>query len=127
MAIQKIHESLLYSRNAGADLSAKLHYFCKVDTDGDIILTSTARTDATLGVIVEAAAENSPVTVQTGGIGKVVAGEAIAAGERITCGNDGRALDADTAGDIVVGIALHAADANDLLSFVFMQGHVAAS
>ena len=123
MAIQKIHESLLYARNAGADLSGKLHYFGKVDTDGDIILTA-ARTDAALGVIVEAAAENSPVTIQFGGISKVTAGEAIVAGEMICPGTDGRALDADTANDFVVGVALTSADADDLFSFAFIPGRV---
>lgn len=123
MATTKIHEAFTYARNAGADLSAKLHYFAKVDTDGDLILTA-ARGDAVAGVIIEAAAADRPVTVQFGGIGKVVAGESIAAGEMIAPGSDGRALDADTANDFVVGIALHDAAENELVSFIFAHGRV---
>lgn len=126
MATQKVHEALLYARNAGADLSEKLHYLVKVDSDGDIILTS-ARTDAAIGVIYEAADQDKPVTIQFGGIGKVICGETIAAGERICPGTDGRALDADTASDVVVGIALQGGDENEIISFAFVPGHVAAS
>lgn len=123
MAFQKIHESLLYARNAGEDLSSSLGYIVKVDTDGDIILT-TARSDAALGVVYEGAAADKPATVQFGGIGKVVCGETIAAGEQIAPGTDGRALDADTANDYVLGIALEGGDANEVISFAFARGRV---
>lgn len=121
MAIQKIHESFLYARNAGADLSGSLNLFAKVDADGDIVL-ATNRNDAALGVIVEAAIENKPVTVQFGCIGKVIAGEAIAAGERVCPGAAGKAYDADTTNDVAIGIALTAADAGDVFPFAFIGG-----
>lgn len=123
MAVNKVPATHTYARNAGADLSGKLHYLAKVDTDGDLILTA-ARTDTAIGVIYEAAAEGKLVTVQFGGIGKVVAGEAIAAGDRLCPGTDGRALDADTTNDVVFGVALSEADENDVFSFVFARGHV---
>ena len=125
MAIQKVNESDLYARNAGADLSGNLHYLAKVDTDADIILTA-ARADAALGVVFEAAVADKPVTVQTGGIGKVICGEAIAAGEQIGCGADGKAIDADTAGDYVIGIALGAGSTDEIISFQFARGRVHA-
>jgi len=46
-----------------------------------------------------------------GGRTKVEAGEAIAVGEYVCFGADGRALDADTTGDIYYGQALEAASA----------------
>lgn len=123
MAFQQFNACDMYARNAGADLSGNLHYLCKVDSDGDIILTA-ARADTALGVIFEAAAADKPVTVQTGGIGKVICGEAIAAGELIGCGTDGKAVDADTANDYVLGIALTAGDADDIIPFQFARGRV---
>ena len=46
-----------------------------------------------------------------GGISKVEAGEALAVGEDVTFGADGRALDADTATDVKYGKVLEAASA----------------
>ena len=117
--IEKIHESFLWARNAGADLSEKLHYFAKVDTDGDIVLCGDG--EAALGVIYEAAAENKPVTVQFGCIGKVIAGGAITAGNRIASDAEGKAV-AAAVGDFEVGTALYSADAGDLVAFAFIPG-----
>jgi hypothetical protein len=119
MAFTKIHESLVYARDAGADLSTNLHYFAKVDTDGDIVLAGDG--EAALGTIIEAAVENSPVTVQFGGIGKVIAGGAVTAGNIIASDGDGKAV-AAAVGDFVVGIALSDADASDIFSFAFVSG-----
>lgn len=119
MSFTKIHESLVYARNAGADLSEKLNYFAKVDTDGDIVLAGDG--EAVLGTIIEAAIENSPVTVQFGAIGKVIAAEQIAAGASIASDTNGKAV-AAAAGDFIVGIALMAAEADVVFSFAFMSG-----
>ncbi|MBO6268790.1 MAG: DUF2190 family protein [Clostridium sp.] len=51
------------------------------------------------------------VTIQIKDIGKVIAGEAIAAGDPVTFGTDGRAVKAETAGDFIFGYALSAATA----------------
>ncbi|MDO8614626.1 MAG: DUF2190 family protein [Dehalococcoidia bacterium] len=119
MAYEKIPNEFTHAQNAGADLSAKLHYFAHVDTDGDIVLAGDG--EHVLGVITEAAVENSPVTVQFGGIGKVVAGATIVAGERIASDSAGKAVPA-AVGDFEVGTALTSADADDLFSFVFLPG-----
>ena len=119
MAFSKSHESLVYARNAGADLSAKLHYFAHVDTDGDIVLAGDG--EHILGTIIEAAAENYPVTVQFGGIGKVIAGGAVVAGERVASDSAGKAV-AAAVGDFEVGTALASADAGDVFSFAFLPG-----
>jgi hypothetical protein len=119
MAIMKIHESLLYARNAGADLSEKLNYFAKVDSDGDIVVAGDGQ--AVLGTLIESAIENKPVTVQFGGIGKVIAAESITAGAIIASDTNGQAV-AAAAGDFVVGIALTGASANELVPFAFIPG-----
>lgn len=119
MAITKIHESLVHAGNAGADLSDKLHYFAKIDTAGNIVLCGDG--EAALGTIIEAAGQDNPVTVQFGGIGKVVAGGSITAGSRIASDAAGKAVVA-AVGDYEVGTALTSADANDIVSFVFLSG-----
>lgn len=126
MAFEQVVEGLQYARNAGADLSAKVFYLAKVDTDGDIVLAA-AGTDVVLGVIREGAVANKPVTVQFGGIGKVIAGGSITAGARITSDGNGKAVATTSAGDKVCGIALTAADAGDIISIALVPGHVASS
>ena len=119
MAFTKIDEAWTYARNAGADLSEKLNYFAHVDTDGDIVLAGDG--EHVIGTIIEAAAENRPVTVQFGAIGKVIAGDAITAGEMIASDADGKAVPA-AVGDHVVGIALAGAAAGEIFSFAFIPG-----
>lgn len=126
MAFEQVIEGLEYAQNAGADLSAKLYYLCKIDTDGDIILAA-AGTDHVFGVIREGNTADKPVTVQFGGIGKVIAGGTIVAGDRLTADANGKAVATTTAGNKVIGVALMSASANEIFSFAFQPGHVAVS
>ena len=121
MSFNKIVEGLTHARNAGADLSAKLHYFAHVDADGDIVLAGDGEHVA--GVIIEAAAQDKPVTFQFGGIGKVICAEAITPGVRIASDSAGKAVIA-AVGDFEVGTALGdaASAAGDLISFLFLPG-----
>jgi hypothetical protein len=105
MATMKIHESLLYARNAGADLSGSINLLAHVDTDGDIVLAGAG--DVAIGSIFEAAIENKPVTVQTGGIMKVKLGSGgVTAGAGVKPAAGGLGVSGAGAGDINVGIAL---------------------
>ena len=121
MAISKVHEALTHARNAGADLSAKLNYFAHVDTDGDLVLAGDGEHIA--GNIIEAAVENKPVTVQFGGIGKVICAEAITPGARISSDADGKAVNS-AVGDFEAGTALGdaASAAGDVISFLWLPG-----
>lgn len=121
MTISKVVEGFTYARNAGADLSEKLHYFAKIDTDGDIVLCGDG--GAVAGVIIEAAAENKPVTIAFGAIGKVICAEAITPGAILASDTDGKAV-AAAAGDWVAGIAINgaASSAGDLVPFIFLSG-----
>lgn len=115
MAIQQVIESQLYARNAGADLSAKLHYLGHVDTDGDIVLAGAG--DVSIGSIFEAAAANKPVTVQTGGIMKVLIGTGgITAGVGVKPEAGGTGVAGTAAGSINVGIALESGAAGTVVS-----------
>jgi len=121
MSIQKIDEAFTYAENAGADLSEKLHFFAKIDTDGDIVLAGDGGPVA--GVIIESAAENYPVSIAFGAIGKVICAEAITPGAIIASDADGKAV-AAAAGDWIVGIAINkaASTAGDLVPFIFASG-----
>lgn len=111
---------LTYARNAGANLSTALFKFCKVDTDGDIILSAAA---PPVGVIIEAAVENKPVTVQYGGQCKVIVGAApVAAGAVIAPDANSLAVTATSGAANSCGIALDAGAAGAIIEFAFTAG-----
>jgi len=113
---------LSYARNAGADLSAKLYYAAKVDTDGDIVLAGAG--EAALGIITEAAVENKPVTVQFGGIAKAIAAGAFNAGVMLASDGNGKLTTAST-GNEVIGIALEVSGgANEIVAVALLSGRV---
>jgi hypothetical protein len=114
------------ARNAASDLTGKVHYLAKVDSNGEIALAA-AGTDVVLGVITEEAVADKPVTVQYDGQGKAIAGGSITAGARLTSDGSGKVVATTSAGDKVFGIALTAADSGDIVSFIFARGHVATS
>lgn len=114
MAFQKIHESLVYARNAGADLSTKLNYLGKIDTDGDVILATTGSAGFP---IIEAAIENKPVTLQIGGIGKAIAGGSFNPGTDLAVDTNGKLVSAG-GGVAVVGYALTAGVDGSLVSYI---------
>ena len=121
MTIQKIVEGLLHSENAGEDLSTYLNYFVKMHTDGTIMRCGDG--EAALGTLVEGAISGKPVTVQFGGIGKVICAEAITPGAILASDANAKAV-AAAAGDFVAGIALNtsASSAGDLVPFAFVSG-----
>lgn len=119
MAISKMHESFTWAALAAADLSEKLHYFAKADTGGTINLAADG--GPVIGTIIEAAASGAQVTVQFGGIGKVITAENIAVGAILASDTNGKAV-AAAAGDWVVGIAIAAVSSGELVPFIFASG-----
>lgn len=105
MAYEQVVEGLQIAQNAGADLSDKLYYFAKVDTDEDIILCGDG--EAALGVIREGAVADKPVTVITGGFAKVIAGASFNAGVLVASDGNGKAVLATT-GEYAIGMAMQA-------------------
>lgn len=122
MAIFKVQESLLYSRAAGADLSEKLNYLAHVDTDGDIVLAGAG--EHVIGVIYEAAGLAKQVTVQFGGIAKVVLGATVAAGARVASDSAGKAVTA-TSNQFEVGTALEGGAVNEVVPVALISGRAA--
>lgn len=123
MSIYKLVEGLTYAEFAAADLSEKLHHFVSVDTDGHIILAGTAA--PVLGTLYEAGKEGEPVSVQFGGIVRVVAGGSVAAGARVASDTNSKAVTAGSA-TRVVGIALQGGDADEIIPVALVPGQTAA-
>lgn len=119
MATSKMHEAFTYARNAGADLSDKLHYFAKIDTDGDLVLCGDGQ--AVAGVIHEACAQDEVASIYFGAIGKVITAEQITAGAILASDGSGKAV-AAAVGDYVAGIALETTAAGGLVPFIFASG-----
>ena len=111
---------LSYARNAGADLSGALNKFAHVDADGDIVLAAAG--EHVLGTITEAAVENKPVTVQFGGIAKIICGGTINAGERVASDGAGLGVAASSADDFEVGTALETGLVNEVIPIVMLPG-----
>jgi hypothetical protein len=112
--------------NAAADLTGKLFYLAKIDGSGNGALASAA-TDSVVGVIVEEAVQDKPITVQVMGIAKVVAGGTITAGNRLTSDGNGKAIATSSAGNRTFGIAMASAVAGDIVSVLLIHEHVAVS
>lgn len=123
MAFEQVPEMLEYARNAGADLSAKLFYLAKIDTDGDVVLAGDG--EAVAGVIREAAVADKPVTIQFGGIAKVIAAASFNPGTKLASDGNGKAVTA-TSGEYCFGIALTAGADGTIVSVLLTpMGRVA--
>jgi hypothetical protein len=115
------------SFKAGADLSAKQFYIVKVNgtTDESIIAATDATTGIHLGVLQNAPKSGDTASVllrNANGTGKVVVGTGgCAIGDALTSGattDAGKAIVTTTGNDQVLGFALHAASAGDIVEFV---------
>lgn len=109
MAVTRADGADFDAKMAGADLSEKVGFLAKIDTDGDIVLAGNQQ--MVYGIITEAAEENYPVTVQVKGMGKCVAGAAITAGASLMSNGSGKAV--TNSGGVIFGIARSAVDNED--------------
>lgn len=119
MATFQVPEAFLYAQDAGEDLSSALYKIAAVASDGDIELCGDGA--AALGVIIEGNTENNPVTVQFGGIAKVLAGGAITAGSKVASDANGLLVTA-AADDHAIGLALSAGDTSDIVPVALNGG-----
>ena len=91
---------------AGADLSSAQHTFVKYDANGDVVQCDTQGEQA-VGVLRDDPGSGEPASVGRAGTLKVVAGEAVTAGNLVGTDASGQALDGSlTTGDIFLGVAL---------------------
>jgi hypothetical protein len=123
MAVSKLPESFTWSAPAAVDLSAKLHYLARVTSAGLIDLCADG--GPCIGNIYEADIADRAISVQFGGIGKVIAAETIDEGAVIASDTNGKAVNA-AVGDWIVGIAISPASANGIFSFIHTGGRRSA-
>lgn len=111
MAIFKLVEGLTYAADAGADLSSSINRFCKLNSDGEVVLCGDD--EKPVGSIFEAGGLGAPISIQMGGICKVIASAGITAGQRVACAANGLAKAGTTN---PVGIALNTVVTSGLVS-----------
>jgi hypothetical protein len=118
MAVEDILKEI--SILTGATFATKQYYFGKVNSSG--LLVTAGDGEAAIGVVTNNPASGEVASVAIGGIVKVVAGASITAGAVISSTSDGKAQTA-ASGDLVLGVALTAADNGDVFSMIFQPGH----
>lgn len=111
-----------FARMAAADLSEKLFYLARINTDGKIALSAAGETVD--GVISEGAVADKPVTIQIGGLAKVICGATVAAGARLSADVNGKAV-TSTTGAFEFGTAVNGGDANEIITVRLATGRAA--
>jgi hypothetical protein len=122
MATFKVHESLTWACEAGADLTGSLNRLVKLQADGTVVLAGSA--EKALGPIIEVplsatAGRYGPASIQIGGIAKISAAGAIPAGTRVQATTNGQITPGTTN---PVGVTLETAGAANVLVAVAMIG-----
>lgn len=86
--------------------------------------SATGGSAAAVGVLQNDPATGQPATVRKFGLSKILAGEAIAVGDPITCSTGGTAIVANTTGEFVIARACSASTASGQVieAFVCPQG-----
>ena len=103
MAVE--HGLFDYSFTAEADLSAKRYLFVKAGTADQAIVIVASQGEDAIGVLQNKPADTKQGTVRMLGVSKVVCGDTITYGNKITVGADARA-EVAASGDEVMGRAL---------------------
>jgi hypothetical protein len=118
MAVFKLIEGLTYAGLAGENLVGKLNYLVNVNSDGEIVLGSD--NGVVIGSLFEEGPAGAAVSVQLGGIAKVVCAGSITAGTRVACGTGGKVK--TTSGTNPCGIALRDGSANKVIPILLGVG-----
>ena len=112
---------------SGADYSAPPYRLVCVSAADTVTRCANASLPAQrpIGILTDevGAASGDPVSVQMGGIAKLEAGAAIAAGAAVCTEGDGKGVATTTAADFCVGIALEAASGDGVVFSVAMLPH----
>lgn len=106
---------------AAGDLSAKQYHFGVINSSGQIAAVGVKGAAADGVILNNPAAQGRATTVAKVGRVKVVAAGTITAGANVASDNAGKAIAAGT-GDIILGKALEAAAANQVITIDFIQG-----
>lgn len=108
---------------ASEDLSSKQYFIVQLDATGGIEVAEGA-TDFIVGVLQNKPESGQAATYRFLGTSKVQAGGAITVGAWVTTAADGEAVVTTTDGDVVIGRALEAADAQDIFEVQLSIQHL---
>lgn len=113
--------------DSATDLSAKQYFIVKISAAKTVALASAA-TDAIAGTIQNVPVSSGLVEVAiAGGTAKVVAGGSISAGDYLTTDGNGKAVATTTDGDQVIGVAVEAGDASDVVEYIVARSRFYAA
>lgn len=124
MAVQR-HGNIV-SFESAADLSTKQYHVVKMTSAGKVNLAS-AGTDVSLGVLYNKPKTGEAAEVlmrNSAGTGKVIIGGTVTLGAALTANASGKAIATTTAGDQILGYALEAGSADDIIEFMPTTGKV---
>jgi hypothetical protein len=109
--------NLDFSLPAAADLSTKQYRFITVDSSGNAAVSTRGQLSA--GVLQDApAAATRAARIRPSGISKVVAGGSITAGQALVADANGAAVNASSADNNFMGIALASASSGDIFAML---------
>jgi hypothetical protein len=112
-----------FATSTSTDLSGSQFLIVKLDTSNDNqVLLSTSATDPIAGVLLNkplASSGDEAVVLLLGaqGTGKVVAGGTLTISEFLTTNSSGQAISTTSSGNRLIGTALHAASAGQIVEF----------
>ena len=93
----------------------------KVSADGTVALASAA-TDALVGTQLGEAKSGEGVQVILSGTAKAIAGASVSIGDLLTTDSAGKVIATTTTGNKTMGVALEAADTNDIFEYAVSLG-----
>lgn len=108
---------------AGESMLTKQYYIVQLDASGNVEVAEGA-TDLILGVLQNKPDTGEAALYRFSGTSKVKAGGSIAIGDWVTTDSSGLAVATTTDGNIVIGRALEAADANDIFEVQLSIQHL---
>lgn len=111
MAVSRYGIDQVDARPAASDLTGKLYYIAELDGSGQVQLCGDG--ELAYGVITEENTAGNSVTVQSGGIAKVILGGTVDENAKVACDADGKAV-AGASGDYIIGVCRKGGAANEI-------------
>ena len=111
-------EELVHTINAAASLVNQQYHIMRISGANQCNVSSQATDSDMCGVLLNKPGSGEGASIKALGLGKVVAGAAITAGDHLTCNGSGRGITV-TSGSMALGQALETAGADgDMISIV---------
>src|SRR3990167_4759828 len=100
---------------AGASLASSQYKFVKAASTANEVVVGTSATSAVLGVLQNDPADGEEASVLYAGVARVLSEASVTYGSFITCSTTGRAKTTTTVDNLVLGKALEAGNAGDII------------